>query len=78
MAETIRLQTDVPGVGRAGDFVMYDPSNRDPSLRVVVVSPRPESQLPAIREAVQRANELKPPGRAYTPPETPHLSLVED
>lgn len=54
-AERWALTTDVPGVGRKGDVVIYDPGASNPRYRLAVVSPRGRgNDLGAYLDALER------------------------
>ena len=54
-AEIIRLPVGIPGVGREGDSVVFDPDNPDERYRLMAVRSLDASILPAIKERVAQA-----------------------
>ena len=72
-AERIRLPIGIPGVGRAGDCVVYDPNHADPRFRLSNVHPLDLDRLGEIRETVREwadaANRKEVVGCRRTDPE---------
>lgn len=76
MARTWTLTTDVPGVGRKGEVVVYNEEHPNPRFRLCVVSPRGRGEnLEAYKEAIRRSQGGAIRGKHPTSP--PRLQVVD-